>query len=122
MTSSAPMRSWSITVMTNSVSSGKDTVSSNTLKHEVVHLEGHTETGGQTETERYRLSKRWVELFGDVSIFGVQTLVPHLDYQVWVSLTIRVRGGQTGGLQDTNKQTNDAEYKARLCIYLLYAQ
>lgn len=37
MTSSDPTRSWSITLITNSVSSGKDTVNSNTLEERAKH-------------------------------------------------------------------------------------
>ena len=48
MTSSDPTRSWSMTLTTSSVSSGKDTVSSNTLKGTVRHTNSQTVTQPET--------------------------------------------------------------------------
>lgn len=52
MTSSDPTRSWSITVITTSVSSGKDTVNSNTLKETAKHAETSDSQSSQSAFKR----------------------------------------------------------------------
>lgn len=47
---------------------------------------------------KYWLSKRRVELLGDVPIFGIQSLLSNADQQIWVRFTIQVLGSQISGL------------------------
>lgn len=109
MTSSEPTRSWSITVITSSVSSGKDTVSSNTLEDtSQTYKDSGLWTVRDVRTEQnrgvkmYWLSECGVELFGDVSVFGVKTLLSNTNNQVRISFTIWICGSQTRGLREAD--------------------
>lgn len=80
--------------MISSVSSGKDAVNSNTLEDSQHTVSGTVHTGPalgrRRSCEWYRLSKGGVQLFGDVSIFGVEDILSNFEDQVRVGFTVGV--------------------------------
>lgn len=96
--------------MINSVSSGKDTVNSNTLKDSVRYKGSKIDSQDMLDRygkcHQYWLSKCGVELFRYVMIFGVKNVLSNSEKQIRVRFSIQVGGSQISGLQDKQIDKN----------------